>query len=198
MKLLTRSLLVGVLCTAAFMFLPPARQRAQAGAPLIPQHLLKLDGLLRSDVANQQNGTRRVLVRTKSSDRSALKQQLESQGYKVIGDTGDALTAIVPTTGLETLAKSTTVLGISADAIVRPHADLLGGLLDGVTGVLEPVVGTVTGTVEPTLGSLLGIVGFVLDPSLDEGGQPVPPAILRSTLGLQDSSSGKARESSSQ
>jgi hypothetical protein len=151
------------------------RRAAAGGCAADSAALLKLDGLLRSDVANHQSGTRRVLIRTKSSDRLALKQQLESQGYKVIGDSGDALTAVVPTTGFEALAKSTKVLGISADAIVRPHADLLGGLLGGVTGVLEPVVGTVTGIVEPTLGSLLGIVGFVLDPSLDEGGNPYRP-----------------------
>ena len=54
MKPVTRSLLVGVLCTAAFLFFPPAGERPQAGAPLIPQHLLKLDGLLRSDVANHR------------------------------------------------------------------------------------------------------------------------------------------------
>ena len=95
MKPVTRSLLVGVLCTAAFLFFPPAGERPQAGAPLIPQHLLKLDGLLRSDVANHQSGTRRVLVRTKSSDRLALKQQLESLGYKVIGDSGWIITALL-------------------------------------------------------------------------------------------------------
>ena len=38
---------------------------------------------------------------------------------------------------------------------------------------------------------LLGTVGYLLDPSLDEGGEPVPPAVLRATLGLQNAGSGK-------
>lgn len=167
MKTFTRSLLVGALCTAALMFLPPADQRPQAGAlPLIPQHLLKLDGLLRSDVASHKSGTRRVLIRSKSSDRLALKQQLESQGYSVISQLdGETLTVVVPAQGLEAVAKWTRVLGVSSDAIVVPHGQLLGGVVGGL-------VGGVTGILQNTVKGLLGTVGYLLDPSLDEGANP--------------------------
>src|SRR6187431_2166844 len=114
MKAVTRSLLVGVLCTAAFMFLPPAGDRAQAGAPQIPQHLLKLDGLLRLDVAKHTDGKRRVLIRVSPAERQALQQLLESQGHDVVGqsESGDTLTVIVAADALEGLAKSTRVLGV--------------------------------------------------------------------------------------
>ena len=65
MKLVTRSLLAGVLCTAALMFLPPAGVHPQAGAPPLAQHLLKLDGLLRTDIKQHSGERRRVLIRTK-------------------------------------------------------------------------------------------------------------------------------------
>jgi subtilisin family serine protease len=182
MKFLTRSLCVGVLCTAALMFLPPAGVHPQAGALPIAQHLLKLDGLLRTDIQQHAGEKRRVLIRTKPSDRLALKQQLESQGHSVLGvlDSGDTLSVVVPVNALESVAKLSRVLGVSSDALVLPSGQLLGGLVGGVTGVLDN-----------TVKGLLGTVGYLLDPSLDEGGEPVPPAVLRATLGLQNAGSGK-------
>src|SRR6185436_20724397 len=98
MKLFGRSLFVGLLCTTAVLFLPAAGVRPQAGALPIAQHLLKLDGLLRSDVANRTTGPRRVLIRTKPVDGQALRQQLESLGSAVTAQSaaGDTLYASVP------------------------------------------------------------------------------------------------------
>src|SRR5205809_774358 len=82
---------------------------------------------------------------------------------------------VVPAESLEALAKSAKVLGISADAIVRPH-----GLLDGLVGGL---LGSVTKTVTGTVGLLVNTVGNILDPALDDAsvGEPVSPALLRAT-----------------
>ena len=112
MKLFARSLFAGLLCTAALLFLPPAGERPQAGALPIAQHLLKLDGLLRNDVNRRSSEKRRVLIRTRPSDRQALKQQLESQGLSVLGafDSGDTLNVIVPGDALESVAKLNRVL----------------------------------------------------------------------------------------
>ena len=88
---------------------------------------------------------------------------------------------MVPAEALEGVAKSSKVLGISADAVVRP------------TGLLDGLLGTVTKVLVGTVDGLLGTIGNVLDPALDNGttGEPVPPEVLRATLGLQDSWTGK-------
>ena len=153
----------------------------------VAQHLKKLDGLLRVDVDQQAGGARRVLIRTTAADKDALRQLLASQGNQVLADLdeGDTLNVVVPAESLEALAKSGKVLGISADAVVRPH-----GLLDGLVGGL---LGTVTQTLTGTVGGLLNTVGNILDPALDDpsAGEPVPPAVLRATLGVQDSWTGR-------
>ncbi|HEV8395154.1 MAG TPA: S8 family peptidase [Vicinamibacterales bacterium] len=170
----------GVLATALTL-LVVADNRTHAQGLKVAQHLQKLDGLLRLDVDQQAGGARRVLIRT--TDKEALKQLLASQGHELLTDLegDDTLSVVVPAEALEGLAKSTKVVGISADAVVRP-TDLLGGLLGTVTKVL-------TGTVS----TLLDTVSNVLDPALDDpsAGEPVPPAVLRATLGLQDSWTGK-------
>jgi serine protease AprX len=141
--------------------------------------------LLRVDVDQQAGGARRVLIRTTAENREAVKQLLAAQG-QVLGELdGDTLTAVVPAESLESIAKSSKVLGLSTDAVVRPH-----GLLDGLVGGL---LGTVTKTLTGTVGGLLNLVGNVLDPALDDPsvGEPVPPAVLRATLGVQDAWSGR-------
>ncbi|HET9267714.1 MAG TPA: S8 family serine peptidase [Vicinamibacterales bacterium] len=157
----------------------------------VAQHLKKLDGLLRVDVDQQAGGARRVLIRTTAADKDALRQLLASQGHLVLADVGegDTLNVVVPAEALEGLAKSGKVLGISADAVVRPNADLLGGLLGTVTNTVDGTLGLLTGT----LGTLVDTVGTVLDPALDDpsSGEPVPPAVLRATLGVQDAWTGR-------
>src|SRR6185503_9735957 len=174
-----RTLLRGVLATA-FALLVVADHRTHAQGLRVAQHLKKLDGLLRLDVDQQAGGARRVLIRTTAADKEALRQLLASQGNAILPDLdGDnTLNVVVPAESLEALAKSGKVLGISADAVVRPH-----GLLDGLVGGL---LGTVTKT-------LTGTVGGLLNPALDDpsAGEPVPPAVLRATLGVQDAWTGR-------
>ena len=172
----------GVLATALAL-LVVADNRTHAQGLKVAQHLKKLDGLLRSDVDQQAGGARRVLIRTTAADKDALRQLLAAQGHQVLADLDgdDTLNVVVPAEALEGLAKSSKVLGISADAVVRP------------TGLLDGLLGTVTKVLVGTVDGLLGTIGNVLDPALDNGttGEPVPPEVLRATLGLQDSWTGK-------
>jgi len=171
-----------VLATALAL-LVVADNRTHAQGLKVAQHLKKLDGLLRSDVDQQAGGARRVLIRTTAADKDALRQLLAAQGHQVLADLDgdDTLNVVVPAEALEGLAKSSKVLGISADAVVRP------------TGLLDGLLGTVTKVLVGTVDGLLGTIGNVLDPALDNGttGEPVPPEVLRATLGLQDSWTGK-------
>ena len=167
----------------ALALLVVADNRTHAQGLKVAQHLKKLDGLLRSDVDQQAGGARRVLIRTTAADKDALRQLLAAQGHQVLADLDgdDTLNVVVPAEALEGLAKSSKVLGISADAVVRP------------TGLLDGLLGTVTKVLVGTVDGLLGTIGNVLDPALDNGttGEPVPPEVLRATLGLQDSWTGK-------
>jgi serine protease AprX len=178
-----------VVLTTALALLVIADPRPHAQGLNVAQHLKKLDGLLRVDVDQQAGGARRVLIRT--SDKAALKRLLAAQGHQLLPDVDDAgtLGVVVPAESLEALARSSKVLGISADAVVRPHGDLLGGLL----GTLTETVGGTVGILGGTVGGLLNTVGNVLDPALDDprAGEPVPPQVLRATLGLQDAWTGR-------
>jgi serine protease AprX len=163
--------------------------RPQARGLDVAQHLKKLDGLLRSEVDQRATGQRRVLIRVKPADRAALRQWLQAKGHTVLGDLdGDTLNVVVPSEALDGLAQATSVVGISTDAVVRSHQlNLLGALTKTLGGVTN-TVGTLAGN---TVGGLLNTVGSVLDPSMDEGGEPVSPAVLRATLGLQASWTGR-------
>jgi serine protease AprX len=176
----------GALATALAL-LVVADNRTQAQGLKVAQHLKKLDGLLRVDVDQQAGGARRVLIRTTAADKESLRRLLAAQGNQILADVDadDTLSVVVPSESLEALAQSNKVLGISADAVVRPT-----GLLDGLVGGL---LGTVTKTLKGTVGLLVNTVGNVLDPALDDPrtGEPVPPAVLRATLGLQESWTGR-------
>ena len=180
----------GVLATALAL-LVVADNRTHAQGLKVAQHLQKLDGLLRVDVEERAGGARRVLIRTTAADKESLRRLLAAQGNQVLDglDGDDTLNVVVPAEALDALAKSSKVLRISADAVVRPQGDLLGGLLGTVTKTVGGTLGTLTGT----LGTLVDTVGNVLDPALDSpsSGEPVPPQVLRATLGLQDSWTGR-------
>ena len=116
----------GVLATALAL-LVVADNRTHAQGLRVAQHLKKLDGLLRLDVDQQAGGARRVLIRTTAADKETLRQLLAAQGNQILPDldADDTLSVVVPAEALEALAKSGKVLGISADAVVRPTG-LLG------------------------------------------------------------------------
>jgi serine protease AprX len=183
-----KGLCVGAVLAAALIVSPLAVDAPLAQSPGIGQQLSKLDTLLRTDVAAHRGGSRRVIIRTRAGDRAAIQQLLAARGHAVVADAaGDTLRGELPAGLLQELAASSRIAGISVDAVVTPSADLLGSLLKATTGTLVTTVNTLTTTaVKP----LLNTVGNLLDPSLDTGGEPVPPAVLRQTLALQDGWSG--------
>jgi serine protease AprX len=177
---------LGLVFAAAILLSPLAANEPHAQALTGVRHLEKLDHLLRFDVAEKRSGSRRVLIRTNPGDTATIEKLLAARGYASSRFlSGDTLQSTLPSDVLEDLVSSKSVVGISADAIVRPHGSLLGGLLGGV-------VKTVTSTLDAVTSPLLNTIGNVLDPALDAGsGEPVPPAVLRATLGLQNAGSGK-------
>ena len=183
-------MLLRVVLATALVLLSIADTRPQASGLDVAPHLKKLDGLLRLDVDQQAGGARRVLIRTTAADKETLRRLLAAQGHQILADLDedDTLSVVVPAESLEALAKSGKILGISADAVVRPHSDLLGGLLGTASRTVTGTAGLLVGTV----GTILDTVGNILDPALDDAsaGEPVPPAVLRATLGLQDSWTG--------
>lgn len=145
-----------------------------------PSRLQRLDARLRVIASAGIDQPQRVIIRVRPGTRDAMRRALAAHGDQVVFDhaSGDALTAVVHGGDLEALASGGSVLSVSADAIVRPH-----GLLDGLLGL-------VAGTVDSVVGGLLGTVGTILDPA-DMTGAPVPPRVLRQTLGLTGSWSGR-------
>ena len=144
------------------------------------QRLRRLDARLRVVANAGINTPQRVIIRVRPGAREAMKRTLASRGGSLIADHGsaEALTAVIRGKELESLSNGSTVLSVSADAIVRPNG-LLGGLLGGVLGgVLDLAGGLVQG--------LANTVGSILDPS-EMVGPPVPPKVLRDTLGVNNS-----------
>jgi serine protease AprX len=90
-------------------------------------------------------------------------------------DSLDAITAVVHPGDLETLSEQQQVLSVSSDAVVQ--AKLLGGLL---------------GTALRLVGTLVNVVGSVLLPNgADTSGPAVPPQVLRDTLGIGSTWTGR-------
>jgi serine protease AprX len=188
MNLRLKGQCAGAVLVAALVLSPIAVNAPRAQALSIGQRLSKLDTLLRADVTARRGGSRRVIIRARPGDRPAIQRLLAASGHATVADgVGDTLRGELPADVLEELATSNRILGISADAVVRPSSDLLGSLLKGVTGTLLGTVNTLTTT---TVKPLLNTVGNLLDPSLDTGGEPVPPQVLRQTLALHDGWSG--------
>jgi serine protease AprX len=143
-----------------------------------PRARHKLDYNLRAAVdAGEQ--AHRVIIRVRPGQLGALQRSLEAHGDEVIADhqSIDALTARVRTSDLDELAGQDGVLSVSTDAVV--HAKLLG-LLGGVLKV-------VTGVVE-TAASLLGIE---LSNGADTEGPAIAPKVLRETLGVGSTWTGR-------
>src|SRR5687767_7957857 len=147
------------------------------------QRLKRLDARLQVVVDSGTDEPQRVIIHVQPGARDAMRRALSSHGDDVISEHSsfDALTALVHAEDLEALSNGASVISVSHDAIVRPHG-LLGGLLGVVGGVVD-LAGDV-------LGGLLNVVGGILDPA-EMTGPPVPPSVLRATLGLTGSWTGK-------
>ncbi len=129
---------------------------------------------LRAALDNSSALPQRVIIRVRPGSRPALRDIVTGRGGQIVQehDSIDALTAVVNGDDLAQLVDSDSVLSISADAIVRPHS-LLGGLVGGLLR---------------TVGGVVNVVGNVLLPNgADTSGAEVPPAVLRQTLGVDNS-----------
>ena len=102
---------------------------------------------------------------------------LEAHGDTIVADHESigALSVLVHAEDLPALIERDDVFTISADARVR-SSDLLGGLSGTLTNLVD-IVGEAAG-------GLLRTVGNILDPGTDPVGAPVPPRVVRETLGL--------------
>jgi serine protease AprX len=135
----------------------------------------RLDANLRAVLNDSTPDPQRVIIRVRPGSRPALRNSLTAHGDQILGEheSIDAVTAVVHGGDLATLADSDGVLSISSDAIVRPHG-LLGGLLGGVVGGLVKLV--------------VGVVNIILPNLADTSGPVVAPAVLRQTLGVDNTS----------
>jgi serine protease AprX len=139
------------------------------------RHAERLDANLVAVLADIAPEPQRVIIRVRPGSRPALRNSLTAHGDQILGEheSIDALTAVIHGGDLATLADSEAVLSISSDAIVRPH-----GLLDGLLGLVGGLVKTV-----------VNVVGAVLLPNgADTSGPVVAPAVLRETLGVDNTS----------
>ncbi len=144
----------------------------------------RLDALLNAALDDGAHDQQRVIIRVRPGTRSAVKRALTSHADDVLAEheSIDALTVVVHGEDLATLANARDVISVSVDAVVRPHGGpgLLGGLL-----------GALTSTLGKTVSGLLGTVGNILDPGEPQPGPPVPPRVLRETLGLNGTWTGR-------
>ncbi|MGH9142694.1 MAG: S8 family serine peptidase, partial [Thermoanaerobaculia bacterium] len=149
--------------------------RATAGHA--PQHrgAARLDTRLRAVVDDAGSEPQRVIIRVRPGGRPALRARLTAHGDQILGEheSIDALTAVIHGEDLAALADSDAILSVSSDAVVRPHG-LLGGLLGGLLKLVVNVVG--------------GLVNVLLPNGADTSGPSVAPAVLRQTLGVDDTS----------
>ncbi|MGH9348606.1 MAG: S8 family peptidase [Vicinamibacterales bacterium] len=133
-----------------------------------------LDERLRREVETGNGASQRVIIRARARARAALRKQLVAHGDRIVAEHAsiDALTAVVHGADLAALSGQDGILSVSTDAVVRPN-----GLLGGLLGIV---------------GGLVRVVGSVLLPSgADTSGVAVPPAVLRSTLGVSSTWSGR-------
>jgi serine protease AprX len=140
-------------------------------------HRHKLDNHLRAVLDAGARESQRVIIRTRAGERFGIRRALAAHGDRIIADheSIDALTAEVHPEDLDTLAGRDGVVSVSTDAVVR--AKLLGGLLGGLVNVV---------------GGLVQVVGSILLPNgADTEGAAVAPRVLRETLGLSGSLSGR-------
>jgi hypothetical protein len=111
-----------------------------------------------------------------------VRQCLTDHGDQILSEheSIDAVTAVVHREDLVALAYNDEILSVSTDAIVRPHS-LLGGVLGVVGGVLNVALKLVDG--------VLNFIGVLILPGGGEVYGPiVPPAVLRQSLGVDNSS----------
>src|SRR5438874_7257789 len=136
-------------------------------------HREKLDIHLRAALDAGTNDAQRVIIRVRPGERAALRRMLSERGDQIVAEyeSFDAVTAVVAAVDLERLSEQQQIISVSSDAVVR--AKLLGGLLGGVLNLVG------------------GVVNILLPNGADTSGPAVPPQVLRDTLGLGSTWTGK-------
>src|SRR5438067_10468952 len=133
---------------------------------------LRLDTSLRAAIESGAHDAQRVIIRVRPDARAAVRRSLAAHGDAVLAEheSIDAITAVVGADELEAPASDDAIVGISQDAVVRPHGllGLVGGLVGGVLNVVGDILQLPNGA--------------------DTSGPVVTPAVLRQTLGVDGSS----------
>src|SRR5580700_2683905 len=170
MRRLVRHLPFGLAMLVAVLAVADAPVGAAASRAQ-QHHAERLDAKLRAVLDDSAPDSQRVIIRVRPGSRPAVRDSLTAHGDQILGEheSIDALTAVVHGEDLATLGDSDAVLSVSSDAIVRPH-----GLLDGLLGGLFQFLGAV--------------VDILLPNGADTSGPVVAPAILRQTLGVDNTS----------
>jgi serine protease AprX len=173
MKRAIRQLPFGLAILFAILAVADAPIRAAGGRLSNQHHSERLDVKLRAVVDESSPLPQRVIIRVRPGTRPTFAESVTGRGGQIIQqhDSIDALTAVVSGDDLVRLADDDAVLSISADAIVRPHS-LLGGLVGGLLNVVTTTVNVVTDVLLPN--------------GADTSGAEVPPAVLRQTLGVDN------------
>jgi serine protease AprX len=158
----------------------------------------RLDARLREVIAGRQNVPQRVIIRARPGHHEAVRRVLRQRGGRVLAEHGSlgAMTAVVHADDLAALGRENGIISVSVDAVVRPNG-LLGGLLGGLGATVQSATTTGTGLVGGLLGTTVGLVdglvdtvGTIIDPN-GTTGPPVPPHVLRQTLGLDGTWAGR-------
>jgi serine protease AprX len=165
-----RTVVAILLALIVSAFVNPAA--AGAGGPR--RHRAAVDEQVRAAAERTPDQPQRVIIRVRPGSRDYVRRALAEHGDQIVADHSsiDAITATVHGEDIEELSANESILTVSSDAVVRADG-LLGGLLNIVGGLLK-VVGTV-----------------LLPGGADTSGPPVPPAVLRSTLGLSSTWTGR-------
>ncbi|HEX5474481.1 MAG TPA: S8 family peptidase [Vicinamibacterales bacterium] len=152
--------------------------QGHAAASRRAHDLHKFDTHLRAALDAGSGSEQRVIVRTRSGERAAFERRLAARGGRILADHAsiDAVTVEVSAGELASLADDDVVVSVSTDAVVHAKG-LLGGLLGGLLQVVTNVVDDV--------------VDIILPNGADTSGPAVAPEILRETLGLDSSLSGR-------
>ena len=126
----------------------------------------RLDTQVQQAVQQRTAGAHRVILRVRPGAERPVRQALAAHGARVYADHASlhSIAAEIQGEDLATFAASEHIESISSDARVQGYLlGLVGGLLDAVTGVLDPG-------------------------EIDTSQQPLAPKTLRATLGLGSTS----------